>query len=260
MVRSMLYRWKLLSAILFLSFAPFAPATVVGQTVTGTISGTVVDTSGQIVQNATVTLVSERTGDRRTVSTNDTGGFVFAAVLPGIYTVSVDQKGFRRFEHKGNVLTANEHLSVGKIELVIGEVTETVTTTASGTPVQTESTEHSALISAKQLQALSIRGRDVVSLLHILPGVSLQGQSEAGGSSGGGAPIPNVQGGRASWSMINIDGVRGNDMGGPAKSKCCSMAFRRNMRAMRERASTSSPSPVPANITEAVTGTNGMRC
>jgi hypothetical protein len=215
MVRSMLYRWKLLSAILCLSFASFAPATAVGQTVTGTISGTVVDTSGQIIQNATVTLVSERTGDRRTVITNDTGGFVFAAVLPGTYTVTVDQKGFRRFERKGNVLTANEHLSAGKIELVIGELTETITTTASGTPVQTESTEHSALISSKQLQALSIRGRDVVSLLRILPGVSLQGQSEAGGSSGGGTPIPNVQGGRASWSMINIDGVRGNDMGGP---------------------------------------------
>src|SRR4030095_4116781 len=153
MVRNELYRWKFLLAILCLSFAS---AAAVGQTVTGTISGTVVDGSGQIIQNAAVTLVSERTGDRRIVTTNDTGGFVFAAVQPGIYTIAVDQKGFRKFEHKGNVLTANEHLSAGKIELVIGEVTETITTTASGTPVQTESTEHSALISSKQLEAISI--------------------------------------------------------------------------------------------------------
>jgi carboxypeptidase family protein/TonB-dependent receptor-like protein len=207
MVRSALY-----PVILILLFS--TPASF-GQTVTGTISGTVVDASGQVILNATVTLLSERTGDKRTVATNDTGGFVFAAVLPGTYTVTVDQQGFRRFEQKGNVLTANEHLSIGKIALVIGEVSETITTTASGTPVQTESTEHSALISSKQLQAISIRGRDVVSLLRILPGVSYQGQSEAGGSSGGGAPIPNVQGGRASWSMINVDGIRGNDLGGP---------------------------------------------
>jgi hypothetical protein len=175
----------------------------------------VTDAAGQAIQNSTVTLVSERTGDKRTATTDDTGGFVFPALLPGSYTITVDQRGFRRFERKENVLTANAHLSVGRIELVVGEVTETVTTTASGTPVQTESAEHSALISSKQLQAISIRGRDVTSLLRILPGVSYQGDNELGGGSGGGTPIPNIQGGRASVNMFNIDGVRGNDMGGP---------------------------------------------
>src|SRR5215510_8634097 len=132
MIKNKLYRWTFLSTILCLFFAP---ATVVGQTVTGTISGAVTDAAGQVIQNATVTLVSERTGDKRTTTTNDTGGFVFPAVLPGSYTITVDQRGFRRFERKENVLTANAHLSVGRIELVVGEVTETVTTTASGTPV-----------------------------------------------------------------------------------------------------------------------------
>jgi Carboxypeptidase regulatory-like domain/TonB-dependent Receptor Plug Domain len=212
MIKNKVCRWTFLSTILCLFFAP---ATAVGQTVTGMISGTVTDASGQIIQNATVTLVSERTGDRRTVTTNDAGGFVFAAAPPGIYTITVDQRGFRKFERKGNVLTANEHLSVGNIALVIGELSETVTTTASVTPVQTESAEHSALISSKQLETISIRGRDVVSLLRILPGVSLQGQSEAGGGSGGGSQIPNIQGGRGMFSVVNVDGVRGNDLGGP---------------------------------------------
>jgi len=166
-------------------------------------------------RNATVTLVSESTGDRRAVTTNDAGGFVFAAALPGTYTITVDQRGFRKFERKGNVLTANERLSIGNIALVIGDLTETVTTTASGTPVQTESAEHSALISSKQLELISSRGRDVISLLRILPGVSYQGQNELGGSSGGGVQIPNIQGGRSTASVINVDGVRGNDMGGP---------------------------------------------
>jgi len=205
-------RWKLITAILFLSLAT---TTVVGQTVTGTISGTVVDASGQIIQSATVTLVSERTGVKRVVLTNDAGEFIFVAVLPGTYTITVDQRGFRKFERKENVLTANGHLSAGRIELVVGNVTETVTTTATGTTVQTESAEHSALLSSKQLEAISIRGRDVTSLLKILPGVSFQGDNELGGGSGGGTEIPNVQGGRKSVNMFNIDGVRGNDMGGP---------------------------------------------
>ncbi len=212
MIKNKLYRWRFLSTILCLFFAS---ATAVGQTVTGTISGTVTDASGQVIQNATVTLVNERTGDRRTVTTNETGGFVFAVTPPGIYTITVDQRGFRKFERKGNVLTANEHLSIGNLALVVGELTETVTTTASGTPVQTESAEHSALISSKQLELVSTRGRDIISLLRILPGVSYQGQNELGGSSGGGVPIPNIQGGRSTSSVINVDGVRGNDMGGP---------------------------------------------
>jgi len=212
MIKNKLYRRTFLSTILCLFFAP---AMAVGQTVTGMISGAVTDASGQVIQNATITLVSETTGDRRTVTTNDTGGFVFAAAPPGIYTITVDQRGFRKFERKGNVLTANERLSIGNIALVIGDLAETVTTTASGTPVQTESAEHSALISSKQLELISTRGRDVISLLRILPGVSYQGQNELGGSSGGGVQIPNIQGGRNTASVINVDGVRGNDMGGP---------------------------------------------
>jgi hypothetical protein len=73
------------------------------------------------------------------------------------------------------VLTANEHLAVGELAMKVGEMSETVTTVAEGTPVQTESTEHSALLSSKQLELISQRGRDVTTLLKILPGVAYGG-------------------------------------------------------------------------------------
>ncbi len=186
----------------------------VAQTVSGRISGTVVDASNNAVAGATVTLINERTSDSRTAATNDSGAFDFAAVLPGAYTIKVEQKGFRSFERKGNVLTANEHLGVGELALQVGEVSETVTTVAEGTPVQTESTEHSALISSKQLELISQRGRDVTSLLKILPGVSYGGESESAGSSFGSSG-PNIQGGRNTFNTFNVDGVRGNDLGSP---------------------------------------------
>jgi hypothetical protein len=184
------------------------------QTVSGRFSGTVVDASNNAIVGGTVTLINERTNDSRTVTTNESGAFDFAAVLPGAYTLKVEHKGFRSFERKGNVLTANEHLGVGDLVLQVGELSETVTTVAEGTPVQTESTEHSALISSKQLELVSIRGRDVTALLRILPGVSFQGQSESAGS-GFGSGVPNIQGGRNTWNMLNVDGVRGNDLGSP---------------------------------------------
>jgi hypothetical protein len=184
------------------------------QTVSGRVSGSVVDASNNAVAGATVTLINERTSDSRTATTNDSGAFVFTAMLPGAYTIKVEQKGFSAFERRGNVLTANEHLAVGDLALKVGELSETVTTVAEGTPVQTESTEHSALISSKQIELISIRGRDVTALLRILPGVSYQAQSESAGN-GFGSSAPNIQGGRSTWNTLNVDGVRGNDLGSP---------------------------------------------
>jgi hypothetical protein len=187
----------------------------VAQTVTGVISGTVMDASGNALAGAAVRLINERTNDARVLTTNESGDFRFTAVLPGTYTIKVEQKGFSSFERRGNVLTANEHLAVGELAMKVGELSETVTTVAEGTPVQTESTELSALLSSKQLELISQRGRDVTTLLKILPGVAYGGESETAGS-GFGSGIPQIQGGRNTQSTFNVDGARGNDLGSPS--------------------------------------------
>ncbi|MBO0857798.1 MAG: carboxypeptidase regulatory-like domain-containing protein [Chloracidobacterium sp.] len=184
------------------------------QIVTGAISGVVVDAAGNAVAGATVRLINEMTNDTRVLTTGESGDFHFAAVMPGTYTVKVEQNGFSAFERRGNVLTANESLAVGKLLMKVGDLNETITTVAEGTPVQTESTEHSALISSKQLELISQRGRDVTTLLKILPGVSYGGESESLGG-GYGSSTPNIQGGRNTWNTLSVDGMRGNDMGSP---------------------------------------------
>lgn len=204
----------LLQSFFALLFALLLIGQAMSQTVTGSVSGTVVDSTNNAIVGATVSLVNERTRDSRTISTNDSGDFRFTAVLPGAYTIKVEAKGFSNFERRGNVLTANEHLSVGELSLKIGAVTETVTTVAEGAQVQTESVEHSALVTSKQLELISQRGRDVTSLLKILPGVSYGGESESAGSSFG-SGVPNIQGGRNTFNTFNVDGVRGNDLGSP---------------------------------------------
>src|SRR5262245_28381341 len=200
--------WLALSLILLC--AQYA----IAQTVTGSISGTIIDASGNAVAGAAVRLINERTNDARVLTTNESGDFRFTAVLPGTFTIKVEAKGFSSFERRGNVLTANEHLAVGDLAMKVGELSEVVTTVAEGTPVQTESTEHSALLSSKQLELISQRGRDVTTLLKILPGVSYGGESESLGA-GFGSSAPNIQGGRNTWNTLNVDGVRGNDLGSP---------------------------------------------
>ena len=54
-----------------------------GQSVSGSIAGTVVDQTRQVLPGATVTLVNEETADRRLTTSNDVGAFGFPAVKPG---------------------------------------------------------------------------------------------------------------------------------------------------------------------------------
>ena len=204
--------------VLFSMLALLWPSVTLAQITTGSITGTIVDPSEQVIPEATVTLVNEKTGEERSGSSNETGAFNFSALQPGIYTLKIERQGFRGFERKGIVLTANDRLSVGNVALVIGEVTQTVSVSAEGALVQTGSSENSELLSSNQLNLIQTRGRDVVSLLRVLPGVS-QGFNRFGQDSsqneslGGtfGSSTPNISGAREHWNTFTLDGQVGSD-------------------------------------------------
>ena len=183
-----------------------------GQTITGTILGTVTDPSGQVIPGARVSLISETTGDQRSASTDITGNFFFTAVLPGAYTVRVESKGFQNFEKTGNQLTATERLSLGTIQLTIGSVAETVTVTAQGVVVQTASAENSALLTTRNLATLAQRGRDVVGMLNLLPGVQDRDPTNVGGSYSN-VGTPSINGLASSANTVTLDGAPATDLG-----------------------------------------------
>src|SRR6266566_256675 len=65
------------------------------QTSSSSIAGTVADSTNRVVPGATVTLTNEASGEARKVTTNENGEFVFAGIVPGVYTVRVESTGFR---------------------------------------------------------------------------------------------------------------------------------------------------------------------
>jgi Carboxypeptidase regulatory-like domain len=93
---------------------------------TGTIAGTIIDQSGQVLPGVTVTLTNERTADSRTPVTDERGEFAFRAVPPGLYTVRTELAGFRSFEQRNNVLNASAILSLGSPKMEIGVLSEVV--------------------------------------------------------------------------------------------------------------------------------------
>ena len=190
--------------------------TVFGQSITGTIAGVVTDTSGALLPGAEVTLTSDKTKDSRTVTIGDDGRFGFAAVQPGVYTLRVEKSGFQTHEQKGVVLSANENLAVGELKLQPGQVTETVSVTSEGTLVERESSNLTARLTADQLSLISTKGRDVTSLLRLLPGTSNTDDIEGVGE-GFGTDLPNISGQRGRSTVSTIDGLNASEPSGSNK-------------------------------------------
>ena len=113
------------------------------QTITGSISGTINDSSASAVAGADITLTHTATGVARKAQTTATGDFVFNSVVPGGYNVTVEAAGFKKLERTEINLSANERLSVGVLTMQVGALTESVTVAAEGATVQTASAEHS---------------------------------------------------------------------------------------------------------------------
>lgn len=202
-----------LSVVMTLLTALLPTGIGLAQTVAGTVSGTVADSSGAVVAGASVRLINQQTGYARTLAANEAGRFTFAAVEPGNYTVRIEQPGFQTIEQKNVVLSANENLSLGNLELKAGQVSETVTVTTQGERVETESSDLSARLTSAQIDLISVKGRNVTSLLRTMPGVTYEDDSDATGESFG-QVIPNIGGQRARSALATVDGLNGNDVSG----------------------------------------------
>ena len=185
----------------------FAPA-VLAQTITGVVSGIVVDDTGAAIPGASVTLVNSGRGLRRPAATDASGGFVFPSVEPGTYSVTVDAQGFKRFEKTQIQVTAAERVSAGTIQLEVGAHTESVTVSGAATPVETTSNERSAMLNDQQMNMLMARGRDYTALLKTLPGVVISGDPTALAQQNG----PDATNGVRGWLVtMTVDGMVGND-------------------------------------------------
>jgi len=182
------------------------------QNVTGTIAGAVADPQGQAVPGATVTIINEATADTRATVSGPAGDFQVTNLLPGTYTVRVEMPNFRTAVRTRNVLSAAERLSIGTLTLDVGAVGEVITVEATGTHVNTAETQHSGLITSKQIEQIQVRSRDVTALMRLVPGVRYEDSVEAMGDSFG-TLIPHIGGQRRDWNTVMIDGVLGNEIG-----------------------------------------------
>ena len=110
--------WASLSLVLVLSTLTFAQDT-------GSITGTVRDSSGAVIPNAAVAVTNPATSVTRDLTSNSEGDYLAAGLPPGIYDVTVTAKGFQKYHVSGVVLRVAQkarvdaNLTVGQAETVI---------------------------------------------------------------------------------------------------------------------------------------------
>src|SRR5580658_4168625 len=168
-------RVAVLLAALFCLFS-VTPSSLFGQAAsTGTVAGTVTDPSGGAIVGATVTLTDTATAIARTETTNDTGRYFFANVVPSKYTVSVSKTGFRVSKLVDQVVTVGASLTLN-VALEIGSVAETVeVTVTTGAELQTLNATVGSTISGDTLANLASINRDAMTFVTLQPGVSPDG-------------------------------------------------------------------------------------
>ena len=100
------------------------------QTVSGQISGRVVDAQGASIGGASVRLTNDLTQQTREFVTNETGAFVFLSLVPGNYSVRVELAGFKAYEQKAINVSAQERVDLHSIKLEVGDVATDFATVA----------------------------------------------------------------------------------------------------------------------------------
>src|SRR5439155_5910328 len=114
------------------------------------------------------------------------------------------------------ILSANETLALGELPLKTGQVTETVTVQSEGQIVEKESSDLQARLTSDQISLISTKGRDITSLLRLIPGTSNNDDIEAVGE-GFGTDLPNFSGQRGRSAVATIDGLFAGEPSGSNK-------------------------------------------
>ncbi len=165
-------RYTVLRALIFAAIALLLASgfSVQAQTVSGKISGTVLDSSGAVVPNAEISITNQETGVVRTTTSSSDGLYSVPSLLPGNYTVEVNAKGFNRTQVKDVVVNVGSEARAD-INLQVGGTAQTVTVTESIPTVETTSTDVSQVMDQDLIKNIPLNARDLQQLSVIQPGV-----------------------------------------------------------------------------------------
>lgn len=182
------------------------------QFTTASLNGVVVDQSGAAVPGAKVTVTNTATGFESTITSGETGLYVFPRLPVGSYTLRVEITGFSTYIQEGIVLTVNQS-ATQNVSLKVGELTEKVLVTAGVDLVTTGTSTVGELVDERRIVDLPLNGRRAQSLLYLVPGTVDGDQIRSLGYGGvyPGEQLANVNGTGLGQVNYQLDGAGHND-------------------------------------------------
>lgn len=200
-------------------FMFFAAIAAHAQVASSSLAGTVRDQSSAVVGGAVVTAAQTATGFVRSTTTDAHGDYVFDQLAPGVYTLTAAKPGFRDYQ-ASDVAIKLAQGARHDVRLTVGASQDTLTVTASVSPVDTEGASEGYLLDRSKIADLPLSSRNVVSLVTLGPGAiprQLSGfthdvnndvQEGSRGSVGLNAPI---NGARSTMNSFLLDGAYDTD-------------------------------------------------
>jgi len=188
------------------------PLALHAQQYSGTITGTVTDTSGASVPGATVTAMNTGNGSTYNATTSDQGVYIFAQLPVGTYQLTIKKASFKEFVAKDVEVHTSTTTDIST-KLDVGAASETVTVEASDVQVETSQAAVGEVVEGTQVRELPLNGENFIGLVTLSPGVS-QANSFNSRDKGllGGSDF-SVNGNPYTNNLFLVDGVNNNDVG-----------------------------------------------
>ena len=176
---------------------------------TGTILGTITDSSGAVMPNVKVTVTNTATNANYTTVSGSSGDYTVPELKPGAYTVSATASGFQTSLTQSFVLAVDQKVRID-MALKPGAVTETVALTAQDVQLDTDSASLSQEMSGKQVSELPLNGRNFMQLLLVGAGAVTVGGEQGTMRQGEGNAV-SINGGRPEGNNYTLDGLVNTD-------------------------------------------------
>ncbi len=189
----------------------FALAPLAAQNVTGGITGLITDASGAVVAGARVNAVNSGTRAVFETVADEQGLYTIRAVPIGVYDVTAESAGFKKFEAKGVRVQVNEVARVD-MPLAVGATSESVTVSGEVITVDTTSSTLKTVVDQKRIAELPLNGRNPTQLMRLVAGVVIDTRADvtSGTTYPGTVPV-SVNGGRGNTTNYVLDGAQNND-------------------------------------------------
>jgi len=176
---------------------------------TGTIVGTVVDSTGALIVGAGVNIIETETNVTMQTTTSSSGSFTVASLKPGTYRVAAGASGFSTTTVQNVVLVVGSQVRVD-LKLTPGSAQQTVNVNAGEAGLDTENAAIGQVVTGEEIVDLPLNGRNFTQLLLLNSGaVSSNGEQGSLRANEGGSLT--IQGSRPTSNQYFLDGININD-------------------------------------------------